>query len=182
MIHVALFSFQRTTLSFEALASSDLFSVPHLFRTVKNFFIFLFCLKGGRPAGPVSVSTQGTLSYISCWPVSRGDLYYITGVAPICQQLFRKKSQKIPHHRRASRLNGECGIPASILPDLTCGSDCILPTRRGQSSRRRTFRVSLSVDDGIVISLGDLVVAARCAATLKVAYNGRACARAELSQ
>ena len=42
MIHVALFSFQRTTLSFEALASSDSFIVPHLFQTVKNFFIFLF--------------------------------------------------------------------------------------------------------------------------------------------
>ena len=48
MIHVALFSFQRTTLSFEArfrlkgFASSDSFIVPHLFQTVKNFFIFLF--------------------------------------------------------------------------------------------------------------------------------------------
>ena len=42
MIHVALFSFQRTTLSFETLASSDSFIVPHLFQTVKNFFIFLF--------------------------------------------------------------------------------------------------------------------------------------------
>jgi hypothetical protein len=50
MIHVALFSFQRTTLSFEALASSDSFIVPHLFQAVKNFFTFLFCLKGGRPA------------------------------------------------------------------------------------------------------------------------------------
>ena len=90
MIHVALFSFQRTTLSFEALASSDSFIVPHLVRTVKNFFIFLFCLKGGRPAGPVSVSTQGILSYISCWPVSRGDLYYITGWRCICQHLFLK--------------------------------------------------------------------------------------------
>ncbi|WP_235269581.1 hypothetical protein, partial [Mitsuokella multacida] len=50
MIHVALFSFQRTTWSFEALASSDSFIVPHLFQAVKNFFIFLFCLKGGRPA------------------------------------------------------------------------------------------------------------------------------------
>ena len=54
MIHVALFSFQRTTLSFEVrfrlkgFASSDSFIVPHLFRTVKNFFIFLFYLKGGR--------------------------------------------------------------------------------------------------------------------------------------
>ena len=44
MIHVALFSFQRTTLSFEALASSDSFIVPHLFWTVKNFFIFLLLL------------------------------------------------------------------------------------------------------------------------------------------
>ena len=45
MIHVALFSFQRTTLSFEALASSDSFIVPHLFQTVKNFFIFSFDLR-----------------------------------------------------------------------------------------------------------------------------------------
>lgn len=52
MIHVALFSFQRTTLSFEALASSDLFIVPHLFQTVKNFFIFSFYLIDGHPACP----------------------------------------------------------------------------------------------------------------------------------
>ena len=51
MIHVALFSFQRTTLSFEArfrlkvFASSDSFIVPHLFQTVKNFFIFSFDLR-----------------------------------------------------------------------------------------------------------------------------------------
>ena len=48
MIHVALFSFQRTTLSFEALASSDSFIVPHLFQAVKNFFIFLSYLKDNR--------------------------------------------------------------------------------------------------------------------------------------
>ena len=54
MIHVALFSFQRTTLSFEVcfrlkgFASSDSFIVPHLFQTVKNFFIFLSYLKDNR--------------------------------------------------------------------------------------------------------------------------------------
>ena len=59
MIHVALFSFQRTTLSFEALASSDSFIVPHLFQTVKNFFIFLFCLSHLLQQG---ASNQGVFS------------------------------------------------------------------------------------------------------------------------
>ncbi|WP_288777530.1 hypothetical protein, partial [uncultured Mitsuokella sp.] len=91
MIHVALFSFQRTTLSFEVrfrlkgFASSDSFIIPHLFRTVKNFFIFLFCLKGGRSALRKCFQSRNIVLF-SCWPVSRGDLYYITGVAPVCQQ------------------------------------------------------------------------------------------------
>ena len=59
MIHVALFSFQRTTLSFEALASSDSFIVPHLFQTVKKFFIFLFCLSHLLQQG---ASNQGVFS------------------------------------------------------------------------------------------------------------------------
>ena len=59
MIHVALFSFQRTTLSFEVLASSDSFIVPHLFQTVKNFFIFLFCLSHLLQQG---ASNQGVFS------------------------------------------------------------------------------------------------------------------------
>ena len=65
MIHVALFSFQRTTLSFEArfrlkgFASSDSFIVPHLFQTVKNFFIFLFCLSHPLQQG---ASNQGAFS------------------------------------------------------------------------------------------------------------------------
>ena len=46
----------------------------------------------------------------------------------------------------------------------------------------RTFRVSLCVDDDIVIGFGDLVVATRRAATLKVAHDGRTCTRAELGQ
>ena len=88
MIHVALFSFQRTTLSFEArfrlkgFASSDSFIVPHLFQTVKNFFIFLFCLSHLLQQG---ASNQGAM--FSLEPVSRGDLYYITGRASICQPL-----------------------------------------------------------------------------------------------
>ena len=114
--------------------------------------------------------------------ISRRLVLYYRSCAHLSTAFPKKKSQKIPHHHRASRLYGECGIPASILHDLTCGSDCKSPTRRVQSSRRRTFRVSLSVDDDIVISLGDLVVVARRAATLKVAHNGRACARAELGQ
>ena len=49
MIHVALFSFQRTTLSFEVLASSDSFIIPHLFQTVKNF-LFFFLSESSAPA------------------------------------------------------------------------------------------------------------------------------------
>ena len=65
MIHVALFSFQRTTLSFEArfrlkgFASSDSFIVPHLFQTGTNFFIFLFCLSHLLQQG---ASNQGVFS------------------------------------------------------------------------------------------------------------------------
>ena len=65
MIHVALFSFQRTTLSFEVcfrlkgFTSSDSFIVPHLFQTVKNFFIFLFCLSHLLQQG---ASNQGVFS------------------------------------------------------------------------------------------------------------------------
>ena len=84
MIHVALFSFQRTTLSFEALASSDSFIVPHLFQTVKNFFIFLFVwVIRSSKALPIK-------EHFLARPVSRGDLYYITGWWCICQHLFLK--------------------------------------------------------------------------------------------
>ncbi|WP_288841085.1 hypothetical protein, partial [uncultured Mitsuokella sp.] len=88
MIHVALFSFQRTTLSFEVhfrlkgFASSDSFIIPHLFQTVKNFFIFSFCLSHLLQQG---ASNQGAI--FSLEPMSRGDLYYITGRASICQPL-----------------------------------------------------------------------------------------------
>ncbi|WP_337504592.1 hypothetical protein, partial [Mitsuokella jalaludinii] len=51
--------FQRTTLSFEALASSDSFILPHLFQTVKNFFILLFCLSHLLQQG---ASNQGVFS------------------------------------------------------------------------------------------------------------------------
>ncbi|WP_216597398.1 hypothetical protein, partial [Mitsuokella jalaludinii] len=76
MIHVALFSFQRTTLSFEALASSDSFIVPHLFQSVKNFFIFLFCLKDSHSACPARRfhSRNDVLAFAAYRPVSCGDL------------------------------------------------------------------------------------------------------------
>ena len=90
MIHVALFSFQRTTLSFEArfhlkgFASSDSFIVPHLFQTVKNFFIFLFVwVICSSKALPIK-------EYFLARPMSRGDLYHITGWWCICQHLFLK--------------------------------------------------------------------------------------------
>ena len=91
MIHVALFSFQRTTLSFEArfrlksFASSDSFIIPHLFQTVKNFLFFFFCLSHLLQQG---ASNQGAI--FSLEPMSRGDLYYITGWWCICQHLFLK--------------------------------------------------------------------------------------------
>ena len=96
MIHVALFSFQRTTLSFEVhfrlkvFASSDSFIVPHLFQTVKNFFIFSFCLSHLLQQG---ASNQGAI--FSLEPMSRGDLYYITGRASICQPLSWTFSKKV---------------------------------------------------------------------------------------
>ncbi|MDY5365729.1 hypothetical protein, partial [Mitsuokella jalaludinii] len=82
MIHVALFSFQRTTLSFEArfrlkgFASSDSFIVPHLFQSVKNFFIFLFCLKDSHSACPARRfhSRNDVLAFAAYRPVSCGDL------------------------------------------------------------------------------------------------------------
>ena len=90
MIHVALFSFQRTTLSSEArfrlkgFASSDSFIVPHLFQTVKNFFIFLFVwVIRSSKALPIK-------EHFLARPMSRGDLYYITGWWCICQHLFLK--------------------------------------------------------------------------------------------
>ena len=95
MIHVALFSFQRTTLSFEArfrlkgFASSDSFIVPHLFQTVKNFFIFLFVwVIRSSKALPIK-------EHFLTRPVSRGDLYYITGRASICQPLSWTFSKKV---------------------------------------------------------------------------------------
>ena len=95
MIHVALFSFQRTTLSFEArfrlkgFASSDSFIVPHLFQTVKNFFIFLFCLSHPLQQG---ASNQGAFSYQA--GVSRRlVLYYRTRkhLSTVILNFFQKK-------------------------------------------------------------------------------------------
>ena len=95
MIHVALFSFQRTTLSFEVcfrlkgFASSDSFIVPHLFQTVKNFFIFLFCLSHPLQQG---ASNQGAFSYQA--GVSRRlVLYYRTRkhLSTVILNFFQKK-------------------------------------------------------------------------------------------
>ena len=139
MIHVALFSFQRTTLSFEArfrlkgFASSDSFIVPHLFQTVRNFFIFLFVwVICSSKALPIK-------EHFLARPVSRGDLYYITGHAGICQQLFQKNLQKKSRIVKASTAaRRRCGIPASIsvfqFQSFSCRSDSISTTRRIQSA------------------------------------------------
>ena len=139
IIHVALFSFQRTTLFFEArfrlksFASSDSFIVPHLFQTVKNFFIFLFVwVIRSSKALPIK-------EHFLARPVSRGDLYYITGHAGICQQLFQKNLQKKSRIVKASTAaRRRCGIPASIsvfqFQSFSCRSDSISTTRRIQSA------------------------------------------------
>ena len=134
MIHVALFSFQRTTLSFEALASSDSFIVPHLFQTVKNFFIFSFDLRSILFCKALPIK-----EHFLARPVSRGDLYYITGHAGICQQLFQKNLQKKSRIVKASTAaRRRCGIPASIsvfqFQSFSCRSDSISTTRRIQSA------------------------------------------------
>ena len=95
MIHVALFSFQRTTLSFEVcfrlkgFASSDSFIVPHLFQTVKNFFIFLFCLSHPLQQG---ASNQGAFS-CQAGVSRRLVLYYRTRkhLSTVILNFFQKK-------------------------------------------------------------------------------------------
>ena len=94
MIHVALFSFQRTTLSFEALASSDSFIVPHLFQTVKNFFIFLFCLSHPLQQG---ASNQGAFSCQA--GVSRRLVLYYRTRRHLSTAFSKKLAKKVPHRQ-----------------------------------------------------------------------------------
>ena len=186
MLHCLVFKEQlfvfRSLPSFEMLCFKRLIYCTASLLDCQELFYFSF-LSERRPSCMTCkcFHSRNVVSHLVLAGISRRLVLYYRSCAHL-STAFPKKITKIPHHHRASRLYGECGIPASILHDLTCGSDCKSPTRRVQSSRRRTFRVSLSVDDDIVISLGDLVVAARRAATLKVAHNGRACARAELGQ
>ena len=100
MIHVALFSFQRTTLSFEArfrlkgFASSDSFIVPHLFQTVKNFFIFLFCL-----SHPLQQGASNQVAFSCHAGVSRRlVLYYITR-SHLSTAFSKKLAKKVPHRQ-----------------------------------------------------------------------------------
>ena len=94
MIHVALFSFQRTTLSFEALASSDSFIIPHLFQTVKNFFIFLFCLSHPLQQG---ASNQGAFSCQA--GVSRRLVLYYRTRRHLSTAFSKKLAKKVPHRQ-----------------------------------------------------------------------------------
>ena len=133
MIHVALFSFQRTTLSFEALASSDLFIVPHLFQTVKKFFIFLFCLSHLLQQG---ASNQGVFS-CQAGVSRRLVLYYRTRrhLSTAFSKKLAKRSRIVKASTAAQR---RCGIPASIsvfqFQSFSCRSDSISTTRRIQSA------------------------------------------------
>ena len=134
MIHVALFSFQRTTLSFEALASSDSFIVPHLFQTVKNFFIFLFCLSHLLQQG---ASNQGVFS-CQAGVSRRLVLYYRTRrhLSTAFSKKLAKKSRIVKASTAAQRRRG---IPASIsvfqFQSFSCRSDSISTTRRIQSAQ-----------------------------------------------
>ena len=100
MIHVALFSFQRTTLSFEVcfrlkgFASSDSFIVPHLFQTVKNFFIFLFCLSHPLQQG---ASNQGAFSCQA--GVSRRLVLYYRTRRHLSTAFSKKLAKKVPHRQ-----------------------------------------------------------------------------------
>ena len=120
-------------------------------------------------------------------PVSRSDLYYITGRASICQQLFQKNLQKNPASSKRALLRRDDAGFRHPFQSFSFSHSVVDPTasQRQDGFRApisRTFRVSLCVDDDIVIGFGDLVVATRRAATLKVAHDGRTCTRAELSQ
>ena len=103
MIHVALFSFQRTTLSFEArfrlkgFASSDSFIVPHLFQTVKNFFIFLFAVCSGF----FLPHKSAYLGYHIHSPLSRTFLSFWCRYL-MCAFLFRKQRRRRDLNPRAA--------------------------------------------------------------------------------
>ena len=139
MIHVALFSFQRTTLSFEArfrlkgFASSDSFIVPHLFQTVKNFFIFLFCLSHPLQQG---ASNQGVFSCQA--GVSRRLVLYYRTRRHLSTAFSKKLAKKSRIVKASTATRRRCGIPASIsvfqFQSFSCRSDSISTTRRIQSA------------------------------------------------
>ncbi|WP_303018376.1 hypothetical protein, partial [uncultured Mitsuokella sp.] len=83
MIHVALFSFQRTTLSFEvcfelSFESRSLqatFTSYRIERSLSRSFFFLFSSSFELPANPLPIKTYGLFALA----VSLSDFYYITG-------------------------------------------------------------------------------------------------------
>ena len=90
MIHVALFSFQRTTLSFQ----NRLFFVPYdiyyfiAARSVCQEMFKISFLSELETLSFQMLTSQGFSSFVS--RVSRGDLYYITRFHPACQHYFKK--------------------------------------------------------------------------------------------
>ena len=90
MIHVALFSFQRTTLSFQ----NRLFFVPYdiyyfiAARSVCQEIFKISFLSELETLRFQMLASQGFSSVRS--RVSRSDLYYITRFAPACQPFFEK--------------------------------------------------------------------------------------------
>ena len=88
MIHVALFSFQRTTLSFQ----NRLFFVPYdiyyfiAARSVCQEIFKISFLSELETLHFQMLAIQGFSSVRS--RVSRSDLYYITRFTPACQHLF----------------------------------------------------------------------------------------------
>ncbi|WP_337543648.1 hypothetical protein, partial [Mitsuokella jalaludinii] len=88
MIHVALFSFQRTTLSFEALCFKRLLHFIALSGACQEVFLSFF--KFFRLLQ--SLASQGFWALAGA--VSLSDLYYDTVYKMTCQQLFAKKIKK----------------------------------------------------------------------------------------
>ena len=115
MIHVALFSFQRTTLSFQ----NRLFFVPYdiyyfiAARSVCQEIFKISFLSELETLSFQMLTSQGFSSFVS--RVSRGDLYYITRFALPCQHPFQKKIKNEDEQLRDKQLLVFIGKESFIL-------------------------------------------------------------------
>ena len=93
MIHVALFSFQRTTLSCWNISSCpyDIYYFIAARSVCQEIFKISF-LSELEALYFQMLASQGFSSFVA--RVSRSDLYYITRFASPCQHSFQKKDKK----------------------------------------------------------------------------------------